>query len=299
MAYRDVRCGLMLRDHLDGIPLDFAATLLPGRTRLNPGLGAHIHAHASAQRRYESNATATSGRAVVRMSPFKQAALIDSLRRTIESLRWDPTGTEWADYADHTSYSADAASSKEDVVRAMLESSGGTTVWDLGANTGRFSRIAASLGARVVAWDIDPAATENHYRMLQRDGATTTLPLLGDMAQPSPSLGWALEERLSMFERADADVVMALALVHHLAIGRNIPLGHIASTFAALAPELIIEFIPRGDPMVERLLATREDVFHEYTIDGFRAAFSRRYRIAEEAPIRGSGRLMFRMERLK
>ena len=97
-------------------------------------------------------------------------------------------------------------------------------VWDLGANTGRFSRIAAKLGRRVVSWDIDPAATERHYQLIRRDKTTSTLPLLVDLGNPSPALGWAHVERRSLQQRADADVLMALALVHHMAIGRNLSL---------------------------------------------------------------------------
>ena len=296
IAYRDPRCRLMLRANLDGIPLDLAARLLPGRTRFNLGLGAHIHAHARAQRHYADRPDAAAA-STIRMSPLKQAALIDGLRRTIEGLHWEPTGTEWADYADHTSYGDDAARAKDDIVRDMLHSVGGSTVWDLGANTGRFSRIAAALGCRVVAWDIDPAATETHYRTIRREGTTTVLPLLGDIAQPSPALGWALTERRSMLDRADADVVLALALIHHLAIGRNVPLTAAADVFARLGPNLIVEFVPREDAMVQRLLATREDVFTDYTEAGFRAAFDRRFEIQETAPIDGSRRTLFRMRR--
>jgi ribosomal protein L11 methylase PrmA len=297
MAYRDVRCGLMLRDHIDGIPLDLAANLMPGRTRLNMGLGSHIHAHARAQRRHAAHVTASGETSKLRLSPLKAAALIDSLRRTIEGLHWEPTGTEWADYADHTSYSDDSARAKDEAVRGLLEAAGGSVVWDLGANTGRFSRIAASLARRVVAWDVDPAATESHYRTVRRDGVTAVLPLLGDLAQPSPGLGWALRERRSMLDRADADVVLALALVHHLAISRNIPLGYLADLFATLGRTLIIEFVPKDDPMVERLLATREDVFADYTMDGFRAAFGRRFDVRDEVPIADTRRTLFRLER--
>jgi ribosomal protein L11 methylase PrmA len=293
MAFRDVRCGVLLRDYLDGIPLDLAAGLLPWRTRLNLGLGSHIHAHARAQRRYEGR---TDVGATIRrpaLSPLKQAAFLDSLRRTIEGLRWEPTGTEWADYADHTSYGDVAAAEKDAIVRRLLEAAGGTVVWDMGANTGRFSRIASDLGRRVVAWDIDPAATEQHYRAVRRDDVTTVLPLLGDLANPSPGLGWALAERRSILDRADADVVLALALVHHLAIGRNVPFGHLASMLAALGRNVIIEFVPRSDSMVQRLLATREDVFPDYTIDAFRAAFQRQYEVRAEVPIEETTRTLF------
>jgi len=298
MARRDVRCGLMLREFVDGIPLDLAATLLPGRTKLNPGLLSHIHLHARAQTRYadraEAGAAAVSRRT---MTPLRQRALIDSLRRTVEGLRWESSGTEWADYADNTSYGEAAALRKDDLARQFLRDAGGERVWDLGANTGRFSRIAADIGRRVVAWDIDPAATERHYRRIRADGTTTILPLVLDLANPSPGLGWANAERGSLEDRADADVVLALALVHHLAISRNVPLERLADFFAALAPGLIVEFVPKDDPMVRRLLATREDVFPEYTIEAFRAALGRRFEIVAEAPIEGSSRSLLRLQR--
>jgi hypothetical protein len=149
----------------------------------------------------------------------------------------------------------------------------------------------------VVSWDIDPAATERHYQLIRRDGTTSTLPLLADLGNPSPALGWAHTERRSLEQRADADVLLALALVHHLAIGRNLPLDRIADYFADLAPSLIIEFVPKGDPMVDKLLATREDIFPAYTLDGFRAAFSGRFVIDEETPIEGTTRVLFRLSR--
>ena len=238
MARRDVRLGLMLRDHVDGIPLDLAARLLPGRSRWNLGLGAHIHAHARAQKRYAgegSEAAAATKKATV--SEFRQQALLDSLRRTIGKLDWTPEGTEWADYADNTSYGEAGTAVKEDLVRRFLTDAAGTVVWDLGANTGRYSRIAAALGRDVVAWDIDPAAVERNYRQVRRDrrGADPAARPGSREPQPGPRLGRrgaAVGDRT----RANADVVLALALVHHLAIGRNVPLGRISSYFARLAP---------------------------------------------------------------
>ncbi len=298
MAHRDVRLGLMLREFIDGIPLDLASLLLPRRTRWNLGLGPHIHVHARAQTRYADRGTeAAAATRKVSVSPLKQRALIDSLQRTIRRLDWTPVGTEWADYAENTSYGEDATAVKDDLVRRLLTDAGGTVVWDVGANTGRFSRIAAELGRRVVAWDVDPAATERHYRLIRRDGAERILPLVLDGANPSPGLGWAGEERRSLEGRSNADVVLALALVHHLAIGRNVPLDRIASFFARLAPRLVIEFVPKADPMVRKLLATREDVFPDYSLDGFRVAFGEWFTIDEEVVVTGTTRVLFRMSR--
>lgn len=297
MAHRDVRAGLFLRANLDGIPLDLAARLLPGRTRLNLGLASHIHAHARAQAHYADPTATPRLASSLRLSPFKQAALLDSLRRTVDGLHWEPRGTAWADYADRTSYGDQAATLKDDVVRSMLEAAGGSVVWDLGANTGRFSRIAAALGRHVIAWDVDPAATEIHYRAVRREAVDNVLPLLVDLAKPSPALGWELLERRSFLDRANADVVLALALIHHLAIARNVPLDRIADLLADLGGEVIIEFVPREDPMVQRLLATRNDIFTDYTIDGFRAAFAARFEIRREASIEGTARTIFHLQR--
>lgn len=295
MARRDIRCGLMLRDHVDGIPLDLASTLLPGRTRLSTGLGSHVHLHARAQRRYADAARDAPLRAA--MGATRRAALLDSLRRTIQGLHWSPGGTEWADYDRQTSYSDEGSRAKESLVEAMLRDAGGSVVWDLGANVGRFSAIAAGLGRRVVAWDVDPAASERHYQRLKAGGPTSVLPLVQDLVNPSPGLGWAGAERASFVERCDADVVMALALVHHLAISNNVPLDWIAELFARLAPAAIVEFVPKDDPMVNLLLGSRLDVFADYTADGFERAFATHFRIAARTPIPDSTRVLYRLER--
>jgi hypothetical protein len=215
----------------------------------------------------------------------------------VASLRWSPTGTEWADYERGDPADAPAVA-KDGFVRQMLADAGGSVVWDLGANVGRHSAIAAEMGRRVVAWDADPAAVERHHRAIRAGGETRILPLLADLADPSPAVGWGLGERRSMVDRADADVVLALALVHHLAIGRNVPLPRIAAFFAQLAPNAIVEWVGRDDPMVRRLLATREDVFDTYSLDGFEAAFggpASPFRVVDRQPIPGTERVVFRL----
>jgi ribosomal protein L11 methylase PrmA len=182
-------------------------------------------------------------------------------------------------------------------VAAGLRAAGGHRAWDLGANTGRYSQIAADLGYRVVALDVDPGAVERHYRRLREAARTDTLPLLVDLANPSPAQGWGSAERASLLARADADVILALALVHHLAIGANVPLPLIAALFAQLAPHAIVEFVPKEDAMVQRLLAFRRDVFPDYTMAGFRDAISGAFEIVEETPIAGSVRTLFHLRR--
>ncbi|MGH2401903.1 MAG: SAM-dependent methyltransferase, partial [Candidatus Limnocylindria bacterium] len=298
IAHRDARCGLMLREFIDGIPLDLAARLLPGRTRLNLGLSAHLHLHARAQRRAANDPAPDAGAAKKepRISETGQRALLDSLRRTVEGLRWKPS-SHWSEYASTTSYSEAATASKAEILREMLAEAGGRTAWDVGANTGVYSALAADAGYRVVAWDQDAASVEAHWLRVRGDANPAILPLILDLANPSPSIGWALEERSSFLERGQPDVMLALALVHHLAIGNNVPLPGVARLFARMAPRAIVEFVPKEDPMTRRLLAARRDIFEHYTIDGFREAFGGSFRILRETPVADSPRSLFLLER--
>ena len=283
MANVDVRLGLLLRPHLDGIPLDLASSLLPWKTHLKPGLQMHLHLHGKATRQV---ATETVKKAF--LSKTGLLATLDSLRGTVEGLRWDPTGTQWEGYYADTNYTDDAMTEKQRLVGAFLEGIEGTC-WDLGANTGEFSRIAAERGLETVAWDVDPGAVERAY-LAKIPGV---LPLLQDLTNPSPGLGWAGEERDSLTSRGPVDVVMALALVHHLAIGDNVPLGQVAAYFARLGRRAIVEFVPKEDSQVRRLLASRRDVFPTYDLEGFEAAFSKRFEIESKAPIEGTLRTLY------
>lgn len=296
MSIRDVRMGRLLRASVDGIPLDLASTLLPGRSKTRFGLLTHLFLHARAQVKNSAADGAKSKQVTISLDRLK--ALLGNLRGTVNGLTWDPVGTEWADYADNTSYTDAATAEKARLVEAMLKDAGGEVVWDLGANNGRYSAIAAGVGRRVVAWDIDPAAVEQHHRALKQKGETRITPLLLDLADPSPAMGWALAERASLVERSNADVLMGLALVHHLAIGRNVPLPMIASFFAELAPDLVLEWVPREDVMVQKLLSGRKDIFDGYHEEGFRAAFEATgWETCAREPIEGSPRVLYRFRR--
>ncbi len=295
MAYRDPRCGLLLRDFIDGLPLDLVSRLLPARTRLRLGLAAHVHAQARAQRQGGGAQAARASR--VRVSDTGQLALLDSLRRTVDGLRWAPAGTAWASYTTTTSYTPSAARAKAALVRELLADCRAATVWDVGANTGAFSAIAAAEGRQVIALDSDPAAIERLYLRVKSGEVKGVLPLVMDLANPSPALGWDLRERPSLLDRAGDSTVLALALVHHLAIAGNVPLPNVSAFFAALGSELIVEFVPKDDPQTAGLLASRADVFPDYTLDGFKAAFARDFRLVREVAIPESRRVLFSMRR--
>ncbi|MGH2429029.1 MAG: SAM-dependent methyltransferase [Candidatus Limnocylindria bacterium] len=296
MAYRDARLGLLLRDFIDGIPLDLAARLLPARTRLRPGLLAHVHMHARAQRSAADAGGSGAASPKRRVTELGQQALLDNLRRTVEGLRWEPKG-HWVGYGRQTSYTERAADAKRAAVQRMLAATGAHVVWDVGANVGTYSDVAAGDGRAVLAFDQDAGSVERHWRSLSPEARASVLPLVMDLTNPSPALGWALAERRSVVERGPADAVMALALVHHLAIGNNVPFTLLSGFLAQIGRNLVIEFVPKEDPMTQRLLAARPDIFPDYTLDAFRAAFEADWRIGEEAPIEDSMRTLFRMER--
>lgn len=288
MAHRDVRLGELLRLNLDGVPLDLASRLLPARTKLRPGLLMHLHAHAASQKKH-------AGRGAVKASRVSKRSLggiVDNLRGAVRGLNWKLPATQWGDYYDDTNYSDDSLRAKRELVDRFVARTEAKTAWDLGANDGRFSRAASARGILTVASDIDPVAVELNYRQVKERREEFLLPLRMDLTNPSPDLGWAHAERESLLARGPADLVIALALVHHLAIGNNVPLPRVAEFFAAAGRWLIIEFVPKSDSQVQRLLATREDVFPDYTEEGFATAFGAVFETVAAEPIPGSERTL-------
>ncbi len=291
----DVRLLSLLRVHIDGIPLDLASRLLPARTYLSPGTLIHLHLHARAQSRF-------AGRDVRQASAQRQMGvnaligLVDSLRGIVAKLAWRPEGTAWGDYYTFHSYSESAMQAKHQAVRSMLEETGPASVWDLGANTGEFSRLASGMGIPTLAFDIDPAAVERNYLLAVEEGDEHLLPLVMDFTNPTPALGWGHAERQSLVDRGPADVLMALALVHHLAIGNNLPLDRVAAFLRRLGRRLIIEFVPKSDSQVQQLLSSRQDIFDGYHEAGFEAAFAPHFRTLRKLVLEDSGRSMYLME---
>jgi len=295
MSHVDVRLSKLSASFIDGIPLDLASALGKPKTRFNPRIAMHLHLHAKLQ---GSEAAKTAH--PTKTGAFGKNALmglIESLQSLIDGLKWKPEGTEWADYYSDTNYTPEAMSTKQKLVSEFLGAIEPlpATVWDLGANNGEFSAISAGLGIHTVAWDVDPAAVEKNY-LAKRDGRLI-LPLVQDLTNPSPAIGWSLQERASFVERGPVDGVMALALIHHLAIGNNVPLQDIASFFARLGKWLVIEFVPKEDSQVQRLFATREDVFPDFNQLAFEAAFGLPFEIARKEPIAGSVRTLYLMKR--
>jgi hypothetical protein len=290
----DVRLTRLLRFYIDGFPLDLASKLLPRRTLLSFPLLVHLHAHASAQARFSRTPSRPRR---LSMSRRARLGLVESLAKAVQSLKYSPAGTVWVDYYENTNYTPEAVRRKKEIVAAFLERTGASVVWDLGANTGVFSRIASRQGRRTVSFDFDPAAVERNYLACVEERDDLLLPLVMDLTNPTPALGWAGECRASLAERGPADAVLALALVHHIAIGNNVPFDRLAEFLARLGEWLVIEFVPKSDSQVVRLLASREDVFSAYDLDSFERAFRERFAILATEPIEGSERVLYLMRR--
>ncbi|MGH9176636.1 MAG: class I SAM-dependent methyltransferase, partial [Vicinamibacterales bacterium] len=296
MRYCDVRLGQLFRVFIDGVPLDLASSLLPVATWLRPSLLAHLHLHARAQRRFASQPDAAKRRDVA-VSRAGLSGLIDNLEAVTRKLTWQHQESEWADYYSATNYSDTAANDKERLVQEFLDQVAPAVVWDLGANTGRYSRVSANKGAFTIAFDVDPGAVERHFQAGRARQDARVLPLVLDLTNPSPAIGWSNSERVQLSQRGAPDAILALALIHHLAIGNNVPLRKVAEFLAQLGRWLIIEFVPKDDSQVERMLASRVDIFPGYGQPMFETAFREYFDIARSEPIAHSKRVLYLMRR--
>lgn len=294
MAQVDIRLNQLLRIYIDGIPLDLTSSLLPFTSWLRFTLLSHIHLHAKSQKHYAKKSVNISN---YTMRRFSLLGLVDNLGSAIKQLKWRPRGTEWSDYYEDTNYSVNALEHKKRVVVELLEEISPKSVWDLGANVGMFSRLASERGINTISFDIDPAAVEKNYLECVAKGEKNILPLLLDLTNPSPGIGWQNRERMSLTDRSPTDTVLALALIHHLAISNNVPLNQIAEFFSTICNSLIVEFVPKSDTQVQRLLSKREDIFEDYNQSVFERQFSRYFKIRRSIGIRDSERTLYLMEK--
>ena len=300
MGSTDVRLRHMLRSFIDGLPIDLVSKLLPRRSLFRYGLLSHIHMHAASQRRHQNDFREGGKKeGMARLSKQMHLALIDSLLSATGKCHLPDFSTEWGDYYSGTNYSGDSMVAKERLVAELVDRyfGKGQTIHDLGSNTGQFSRLVAGEDRYVVSYDIDELAVERNYLTNKAANNTNVLALLLDLSNPSPAQGWGHAERDSFAQRAGNEFVMALALVHHLAIGNNLPFNEIASFFSQLGDTLIVEFIPKEDSQVQRLLASRRDIFADYSQLSFEQEFGRFFEIKERHKIPGSRRVLYAMER--
>lgn len=294
MSYKDIRLGNLFKDFIDGIPLDLASSLLPFKSRFKMSLLLHIHLHAKSQKRFSDERKKEHRGRVTRRALL---GLIDTLMTAVKKMEWQSKKSEWADYYNDLNYSDNALEHKKKTVAEFLGISNPGIVWDMGSNTGVFSRIAASQGRQTVSMDVDPLCVEMNYKDCVDREETRILPLVVDLNNPSPDIGWQNRERGALLNRGPADTALALALIHHLAISNNVPLGAVAEMFSRISKWLVIEFVPKQDSQVLRLLSTREDIFSEYTQEHFESAFCNYFSIQKTEKVLNSERILYLMKR--
>jgi hypothetical protein len=290
MSQVDARLNQLSRVFIDGIPLQTASRMLPWRSRFNLPSLMHLHFHAWGQARSGARGKSASK---ARVSRLGLVALVDNLESAIRRLKPSTRGSVWLNYYDDNTYSTAAIADKAAIVDEYLGRLAPQRVWDLGANDGRFSRLASARGAFTVAFDADAGTVDKNYRDCVAHNIAGMLPLVMDLTNPTPSLGWASRERQSLIDRGPVDAVLALALMHHLAVSNNVPLDLIAEFFRALSHSAIVEYVPPDDPQVRRLLEHRGGGTASYTLDEFEAAFAKRYRIADRRPVGDTGRSIY------
>lgn len=302
MSYTDIRHGMLLTNYLDGLPIDYVAANLPWRTRFKPSIFINIHLHAKLLKKHESTKGRNAERQTennVKPMPLKsQINMIEGLLEMTKAVKSPMLSTEWGDYYNDTNYDDASFQEKGRIIESICERVRPKIACDLGANLGEFSRVFAKHAQHVLSPDIDPVAVDRNYRLVQKNKETNIFPFLQNLCNPSPGIGWMNEERSPFLERARCDLAAGLAVIHHLCIGNNLPLEHVARMFHTLAPNAILEFVPKEDSQVQRLLSSREDIFPDYDLEHCQKAFELYYGKCEAFPIAGTCRtILFLSER--
>jgi ribosomal protein L11 methylase PrmA len=293
-ALKGVPFNAWFRGSLEGITASELDSILGIRDKLNWNVLTHVVLQAKLQAKKNAVNDAKKSMASKRLTKPAYRQILTSLHAWISKLRPKTSRSSvWRDYATDNSYTSDEQKEKEAFVGKYCSAVAPDMLIDLGCNTGHYAEIAVRHGARkVIGFDCDPIALDRAYARA-RDRDLDFLPLYMDAANPPPDQGWQEHERLGFKARVKADALLALALVHHLAIARNIPLTQAIDWITATATSGVIEFVPKDDPMVRQLLSLRSDIFEDYTREAFEAALSERTRIVESTVISASGRTLY------
>jgi len=297
-AYTDNRLNKLSLVNIDGVPLDLAAKLLPLSAKFKPAIFLHIILHAKSQSRYAGSSLQSAKKSNFSKNAF--LGLLDNLENFIKNLKWQGGKTVWTDYYDQekcVSYDDAALTTKKELVVEYLDLIGTKKLWDVGANAGLFSRLAAEKNISVISMDYDSTVIEQAYLRAKQQKNDKILSLVVDIVNPTPFIGWHNRERNSICSRSLPDTVLALALIHHLAIGKNLPFFMIAGFFADISDNLIIEFVPKEDKQTQLLLQSREDIFEYYTIENFEFEFEKYFEIKAKKAITSSKRFLYLMRK--
>jgi hypothetical protein len=275
----------------DGIPVDITSRLLPLKSRTSLGVWLHVYLQNTVSRNSEGK------KETERFNKRKLLNLVDHLEKTIQNVKSGYRSSAWSKYYSEAISKNEYLAEKEKVFRKMIAGISASSVLDLGANDGRFSKIVAENGGHVIAVDNQSQTIGRLYQEIKNSSVKNILPVVMDIANPSPSTGFNNAERPNFHKRIKTDLVIALALIHHLVIGRNVSLEVIASWLSSISKTLIIEFVPREDEKVQMMLASRKDVFGDYTIANFESVFNRYFTIRQKEQVPVNSRVIYLMEK--
>jgi hypothetical protein len=276
----------------DGIPLKILSKLLPAKSRLNLNTLLHII--------LPSNISGSKKGSPKNMAPFSKQKLlhiIDNLISFVQSIKILDESSVWNNYYEETVLSTAYVEEKMNLVKQWIEPLPIKSALDAGTNTGHYAEMVAKAGKFTIAVDEDTACIDRLYNHCKKNKTSNILPLVMDIAAPSPSIGWENQERVSFLSRTKTDLCLALALIHHLAITRNVGFDQMASLFSRIAPWLIIEFVPKTDPKIDLLLQNRPDIFDDYNELTFTKAFAVLFTIEKREELTNGGRILFLMQR--
>lgn len=293
-AYKGVDFRPWLRGNIDGIRADTMRALLSARDVIRPGVLLHVLAQAALQRRYSAGGNVRDSLAKAGFDKRLIVRNVENLRKIVTGLRPGGGKTVWADYAKSHSYDAEEFEAKRNFVARAVATRGWRLAWDIGSNTGTFSRIAAEHAQSVVAMDGDWMAVEQLYQAQRgQPDARKILPLVVNVADAPPGQGWRGLERKSLPDRGKPDLTLCLALLHHIVIGANIPMREFVQWLASLGTSLIIEFVSRDDEMVQTLLANKDDQYSDYTPEIFEALVGAHFDIRDKQPLKAGKRIIY------
>ena len=294
MHYNNADMGKLFLIYPNGIPLNAVKSLLPIKAKLN--LQVYLHIWLQSTITDTTNKTPTSA-AIKKLPLHKLQLLLNGLLNMIANLKPKKNNSTWQSYYNNTILSTAYLQAKTEIFNKFTNSINFKSVIDLGANDGHFSLLLKDKASHIIATDFDNNCVTKLYKEIRLQKIKNIVPILSTLNAPSPSIGWQNEERQSLTQRLKADLVLALALVHHLAIADNIPLQNIAIWLHNMCTYLIIEFVPKTDEKVQQLLMHRIDIFENYTLNNFKTIFKNYFEIIAEEKIPSTERILFLMKK--
>ena len=295
-GYLGVQYQPYLRGSVNGISPITMRKLLPASLRRpRKGRLTHVVLHAAASTRFaDSDTDVKKATAKAGMNAQVLDATMRKLEKIVQKLSLGDKKSTWSNYSERGHYLESSLDEKQKFVRDAVAVSPRKQVWDIGCNDGVFSRIASAHSDYVVAMDADPLVVDRLYNTLKAEKNDKILPLYVDLTDSGGGVGWRGQERPGVFHRGHPDIVMALAVIHHMAITFNVPIASQLDMFRDLSPELIIEMPHADDPMVRKLLQNKRDGIHDdFNLENFERLLSERFDIKSKMLLAGGTRTIF------